>query len=386
MVVDSIKTMGGLIKVLFCSSGKTYGHFLRIHALYQAVKHDFRCFEVANPTKFVLPFSSPEQIIAPYMYFANDYFTSYESLEENIKKLNNLLSIHRPNIVIGDKLPNLMTSCFQLNIPYISLTHATQITYNWQSRDNPNLVIFDRYWSQNSLVKPVDDNSWFFYRNWGNLVIFTDGPVTNTKDLDRLGYKFKFIGPIPPGIGDDQNHEEKIRNLFVKNGSNLIVLAAFSSYTSEETDILMLKLSQHFPRVIFIYPRNDGGDFSDLIKRENVTNVYSPEFIDTDLAKLFANLIICLPGNGTLNSLRDYGGEILSFYVHPEQANNAANYVHNNFSSHPLDKKSFLICADSIKRAAKAISFPKIDKTAPKDETIREKFIEIISEVTSEKE
>jgi len=372
--------MGAPIKILFCSSGKTYGHFLRIHALYQAVKHDFRCLEIANPTKFVLPFSFPEQIITKYMYFANDYFTSYESLAENIKKLNNLLNIHRPNLVIGDKLPNLMTSCFQLKIPYISLSHAIQITYNWQNLSNPNLVLFGRYWSENSLVKPVSDNSWFFYRNWGNLIVFTDYPVADTENLEKSGYRFRFIGPIPPSIGDDRDHVGKIRRFFNRNNSNLIVLVAFSSYASKETDNLVVNLARQFPRTTFIYPRNDGGHFLDLIKEENFRNIYSPDFIDTDLAKLLANLVICLPGAGTLSSLSDYKGKILGFYVHPEQAANAANYSSDNFSFHKLDEKSPAICADLIEGALKITNFPKIDKAMDNGAALRKKFLPIISE------
>lgn len=42
--------------ILFCSSGKTYGHFLKTHALYLAAKEQFTCLEAINPTKFTTPF------------------------------------------------------------------------------------------------------------------------------------------------------------------------------------------------------------------------------------------------------------------------------------------------------------------------------------------
>jgi hypothetical protein len=376
-------------KILFCSSGKTYGHFLKTHALYLAAKSDYQCTEIVNPTKFVLPFRSADQQVEAELYFANDSFPSYKELAKNISKLVKMLKRYQPDIVVGDKLPNLMTACFKLEIPYISLSHATQLTHNWQNKDNPNLILFDRYWSENSLAKPVKDDSWFFYRSWGNLIVFADAPISGTEKLANRGYQFQFIGHIPLDIGDNQNHEEKIQELLSRNNAHSVVLITFSSYASKKTDRLLMKLAETFPKVVFVYPRENTAHLLNPIRRRGLTNIYHPQFIDYGIVKPLAGLIICLPGNATLNALRDYNKEILAFYMHREQKNNAMSYVHNNFSYYKLDKRAFEICATSIKKAPRlprtsdAISTKKNDT---RTQDLREKFRRIVPEVISAKE
>ena len=337
--------------ILFCSSGKTYGHFLKTHALYLAVREQFTCFEAINPTKFTALFRNDGQIVEDELNFANDSYSQYDGLVENVGRLVLFLEKHKPDLVVGDKLPNLMTACFKLGIPYFSISHSSQMTHNWQNKENPNLALFDRYWKEFLLRKPVQDDSWFFYRNWGDYIVFADDQISQEDKLKRFGYKYKCIGHISLSLGDNQNHLGIIHELINKNQANMVVLVTFSSYASQQTDDLVVGLAMTHPNILFVYPREELNYLDTLVIKNSVSNLYYPVFIDYEIVKPITSLVICLPGSGTLNSLRDFNREILSFYVHSEQEDNAFNYKHDKFSYHEFGKSTFELCVSSIKRA-----------------------------------
>lgn len=370
-------------KILYCSSGKTYGHFLKTHALFLNTKDIYRCVEAVNPTEFVLPFRSNEQVIEKELYFTNNSFETYEKLENNINHLVDFVHKYSPDLVIGDKLPNLMTACFQSKIPYFSISHATQLSHNWQNEDNYNLGLFDQYWENHSLEKPVSDHSWFFYRNWGNLIIFADEKVNESENLDKLGYKYEFIGHLPVNLGDTQNHLKKINDLISENSARAVVLFTLSSYADKESDDLLIKLALVFPNIVFVYPRSETGYLEEKSTKLHISNIYSPHFIDYDVIKPALSLVICLPGNATLNSLLDFKREILALYRHPEQANNAMHYIHPNFSFYKFSDMSFEVCALSIERCVNHSSLPQQNAGISQTESSIIKFKDILANFTS---
>ena len=335
--------------ILFCSSGKTFGHFLKNHALYKGTLQKYNAIEVINPTQFAKPFLTNEQILNSDLYFTNNSFTNTEQLEKNIADLGIFLKEYKPTLVISDKLPNLMTTCVKNNIPYISITHSTQISHNLGVLENPNLKLFNDIWQKYNLKKPVSDESWFFYRNWGNVVVFSDDYTEESKKLDDFGYTYTFTGNIPVDVGDTQNHVLKIRTKFLKNKFLTIAFFSMSSYASKESDDLVINLARTNHIVLIIYTRLETEYIDEQIARYNLHNVYVTPYIDYSIIKALVKLVICLPGNGTLNSFKDFKYPIVSFYVHPEQANNAANYKHKNFTYFKLGITSYMICDEALK-------------------------------------
>ncbi len=323
-------------RLLFCTSGKTYGHFFKIHMLYSALKEEYQCFEIVNPTEFSSPFIDELDnhiSISSDLYFYNDSFIGqYSKLTENIKTLKKLVASFSADIVISDKLPNLMTACYELGIPYISVTHATQISHNLKNYSNPNLSLFDRYWSENKLIKPVSDTSWFFYRNYGEKIVFADSYNVESAELDSLGYSYSFIGPIPVVLGDPKNSLSYIKNTFSEGKYDSVALFTMSSYASEESDNFLISLAKEYSHILFITPRNSKSVLVNKLLEKKVKNVCVVDMIDYLIAKQIARVFICLPGNATLQSLSDYKYPIVGLYVHEEQKNNAQNFNKENFS------------------------------------------------------
>lgn len=338
-------------KILFCSSGKTYGHFLKIHALYLCLKDLYDCVEVINPTEFTKSFRSDNQIIQSELKFANNSFTTLESLQENVTKLVEFLKGMKPDVVVGDKLPNLMTACVILGIKYISVTHVSQINHNWSNTENPNLFLFNELWTDYNLKKPVDHESWFFFRNWGNLMVFGDDEGSDTQKLDELGYKYSFLGNVSLSQSDEQNHGDVIKKLVSNNNFKKVVLLTFSSHTSQETDKLLVDLATNFKNILFVYPQRNQKNLLIQIKEQDLKNIYLVSFIDYSSILGLTSLVICVPGRGTLNIVKDYPREILGLYVNAEQASNALLFKHPQFSFYKLSELAFDICAASIENA-----------------------------------
>ena len=361
------------MKILFCSSGKTYGHFFKTHMLYEALETKYDCIEMVNPTKYTLPFLSKDKNnirLSEDLYFYNNSFLEkYDSLCENIARISETIKNVKPDVVVGDKLPNLMTACFMLNIPYISVTHASQISHNLQNFQNPNLELFDKFWRDNNLVKPVDDKSWFFYRNWGNVIAFADENNPESGELDKLGYKYSFIGQIPVVLGDPADHLANIYKKFVDGNFKSISMFTMSSYASSESDDFLISLAIKHKNVLFIYPRDDREYLNAQLGKKSVENIYCVDMIDYRLAKQLCRLFICLPGNGTLQALVDFAYPIVGVYVHSEQMNNAENYGKEGFVYAKLNENAFDLCMSKLN------SISEIKK---------EEFESIVSPITGE--